>query len=58
MLQISNMVTEILTSEDTVESRRNLRLSRRIRMRQINDGVFSIETSAKLRTSLERCCYR
>ena len=67
MLRISNMVTEILTSEDTVRvvdglsltlNRRNLRFSRRVRVRQIYDGFFSAEIASELRTSLERCCYR
>ena len=60
MLRISNMVTEILTSEDTVRvvDGLSLRFSRRVRVRQIYDGFFSAEIASELRTSLERCCYR
>ena len=65
MLRISNMVTEILTSEDTVRVVDGLSLtlnrgeiSRRVRVRQIYDGFFSAEIASELRTSLERCCYR
>lgn len=67
MLQISNMVTEILTSEDTVRvvDGLSLTLNRGEICALVGESgcgksmtAFSIETSAKLRTSLERCCYR
>lgn len=68
MLRISNMVTEILTSEDTVRVVDGLSLTLNrgeicalvgeSRVRQIYDGFFSAEIASELRTSLERCCYR
>ena len=52
MLRISNMVTEILTSEDTVRVVDGLSLT-------LNRGeICAAEIASELRTSLERCCYR
>ena len=66
MLRISNMVTEILTSEDTVRvvDGLSLTLNRGEICALVGESgcgksmtAFS-EIASELRTSLERCCYR